>query len=46
MKLKIPDMEVETDKVAENHFLDFLKFQLSLVKKMRINYFNGLDLSI
>ena len=25
MKLKIRDMEVETDKVAENNFLDLLK---------------------
>ena len=26
MKLKIRDMEAETDKVAENNFLDLLKF--------------------
>ena len=35
MKLKIRDMEAETDKVAENNFLKFL---LSLVRKTRINY--------
>ena len=38
MKLKIRDMQVETDKVET--------FQTSLVKKRIINYSNGLDLSI
>ena len=46
MKLKICDMEAETDKVAENNFLDLLEISVKLVKKKRINYFNGLDLSI
>ena len=46
MKLKIRDMEAETDKVAENNFLDLLEISVSSAKKKRINYFNGLDLSI
>ena len=46
MKLNIRDIEAETDKVVESNFLDLLEIQLSLVKKWRINYFNGLDLSI
>ena len=40
MKLKIRDMEAETDKVAENNFLDLLEIS---AKK---NYFNELNLSI
>ena len=28
MKLKIRDMEAETDKVAENNFLDLLKISV------------------
>ena len=46
MKLKIRDMEAETNKVAENSFLDLLEILDELVNKTRINYFNGLDLSI
>ena len=43
MKLKIRNMEVETDKLPKIIFSIYLIFQLSLVKKKRINYFNGLD---
>ena len=39
-------MEAEIYKVAKNNFLDLLRFQLSLVKKRRINYSNRLDISI
>ena len=46
MKLKIRDIEVETDKVAENNFLDLLEISVEFGEKKRINYFNGLDLSI
>ena len=46
MKLKIRDMKVETDKVVENDILIYFRFQLSFVKKIRINYSNGLDFSI
>ena len=46
MKLKIRDMQAESDKVAEKNYLIYSTFQPSLVKKRIINYSNGLDLSI
>ena len=47
MKLKIHDMQAETDKVAEQNYLNLLEtFQPSLVKKRKINYSNRLYLSI
>ena len=46
MKLKILDMEAETDKVAENNFLDLLEISAEFGEEEEINYFNGLDLSI
>ena len=46
MKLKIRDMEAETDKVVENSFLNLLETLAELANKTRINYFNRLDLSI
>ena len=46
MKLKIRDMQAETDKVAKKNYLDLLGISTELVKKRIINYFNGLDLSI
>ena len=33
MRLKIRDMEVETDKVAENNFLDLLEFSVEFGEK-------------
>ena len=37
MKLKIRDMEAETDKVVENSFLNLLEILAELVNKTRIN---------
>ena len=46
MKLKIRDMQVETDKVAEKDYHDLLDISVKFVKNRIINYSNGLDLSI
>ena len=46
MKLKIRDMEAETEKLLKRITLIYLTFQSSLVKKRIINYSNWLDLSI
>ena len=46
MKLKICDMQTETNRVAERITLIYSTFQPSLVKKRIINYSKGLDLSI
>ena len=46
MKLNICDMEAETNKVVKNNFLDLLEISAEFGEKKRINYFNGLDLSI
>ena len=46
MKLKIHDMQVETDKVGEKNYLDLLDFSVEFGEERIINYSNGLDLSI
>ena len=46
MKLKIRDMQAETDKLIKRITLIYSTFQSSLVKKRIINYSNGLDISI
>ena len=46
MKLKIRDMEVETDKVAENNFLDLLEISAEFGEEDENQLFQWLDLSI
>ena len=45
MKVKIRDMQAETDKVAEKDYLDLLDISAEFGEEGIINYSNGLDLS-
>ena len=46
MKVKIRDMQAETDKVAKKDYLDLLDISVEFGEEGIINYSNGLDLSI
>ena len=46
MKVKIRDMQAETDKVAKKDYLDLLHISVEFGEEGIINYSNGLDLSI